>query len=193
MAHIGEIVLIEPGFIVAEGKKDSLPAIGEVVHTRSRAINHYFIVANQFIQSKIPGRISSAYGMGEDFVEKEHPHFAYLFGWMFQVIPFIQSDGKSFTFPDNLPSLHSLLNKVEGEELVELFKKCNVVKNLLRIDEKVFPGRTLSLINLLKSVIRAASDIERDEILQNAYESLASSLRDDYFTVRLIMREIEGK
>lgn len=193
MAHIGEIIILQPEMMVAEGKKDFLPSFGTLLKTQNKKVSHYLIVINQFVESKIPGRVPQTYGLDEESIEKEHPHFSYLLGWMFQLVPIAQLEDSHFSFPNRLPPLHSLLFDVKDKELIYIFRDYNLVKAIFKIDEKEFPRRNLCFVNLAKNILNAFPEHEKSDALNDIYTSLTNVLREDFYTLRMIMREIEGR
>lgn len=193
MAHIGEIIILQPEIIVAEGKKDFLPPVGSILKTSSRKIIHYSVVVNQFVESKIPGRVPRPYGLDEEEVEGEHPQFSYLMGWMFQIVFFAQEENKIYEFPDCLPQIHSLLYKVEGAELTKLFNSFDIANAIFKIEDKFFPNRNICFAKMIRRIVKGFPEYERSEVLDKVYTSLSRIFRDDFNTLRGIMRDIEGK
>lgn len=193
MAHIGEIIILQPDIIVAEGKKDFLPPVGSILKTSNREIVHYSVVVNQFVESKIPGRVPRPYGLDEEEVEEEHPQFPYILGWMFQIVFFAQEENGNYEFPDRLPRMHSLLYEVDEKELFELFNSFDIENAVFKIDEKYFPNRNICFAKMVKRIMKSFPEYERPEALDKIYTSLSRIFRDDFATLRGIMRDIEGK
>ncbi len=191
MEHIGEILILQPNLILAEGKKDALPAIGSILKTKSSSLQHYLVVIEQIVDSRIPGRFPQAYGLPEEKVEEEHPHFAFLLSWMFQVFPVLQKRGNIFSIPDTLPKIHSLVYEVDDRELLSLYKTSNLVNILFSLDEASFPKRNEIALKLLKKIIAAVPEKEKSDAIYEIFSSLTRYFRNDYYSLRKIMRELE--
>ncbi|MGC8722212.1 MAG: hypothetical protein ACP5SB_06505 [Caldisericaceae bacterium] len=191
MKSVGEILIVRPNFVAAEGKKDSIPTIGTLLKTNS-ARDEYLIVSDQFIESRIPGRVPTAYGLDYDMIDEEQPQSNFLLRWMFEVNPICSKKGEALESFDRVPAIHSLLYELTNEEMSNLISNPVFVDFLFRIDENLLPQRNEVLMKCFKKYIQTLNKDKRDEEALRILSRVSVILRNDYSTLKKFANNLEA-
>ncbi len=192
MKSIGEILLLRPSFIAAEGKRDFIPPIGSLLKNNSKPLR-YLIVVDQFVESRIPGRTPAPYGLDYGDIESEQPQSTFLMRWMYQLVPVCELNGTKYEAPTGVPDIHTLLYWVEDAEFTEVLSSSSFMDFLFRIDETMLPQRNEVIMRLLRKFIVSVPQINRDKELLRILTRLSIIFRNDYSTLKQFIKSLEVK
>ena len=190
MDRVGEIVIVQPGILIAQGERKKLPPIGSVLKTNSSV---FCIVAAHSIDNKIPGRVPMAYGKPLNTLEFEQPQVFALMKWMFQLIPFGAFKDGAFviSYPKNAVEIHSLLFYATDDEIAQTISDLSLLDFLFGIDSAILPQRDEVIINFLTNYFSKFSAEELKNEYLRVFSHLAVTLREDYFTLKKMMDRVK--
>jgi hypothetical protein len=190
MKSVGEILIVKPNFIAAEGERNKIPSIGSILKT-SAAQAGYLLVSDQFIESRIPGRTPAPYGLDYANIDEEQPQSNFLLRWMFQVTPVCSNyDGNLESF-DKVPDIHSLLYELSDADADKILSNPIFIDFLFRIDEALLPQRNEVLMKLFRKYIAAVPSLKREDETLRILSRIAVILRNDYATLKKFARNLE--
>jgi hypothetical protein len=191
MKSVGEILSLRPNFIAAEGKRGMVPPIGSLLKIKG-SFTSYVLVADQFIESRIPGRTPASYGLDYDEIEEEQPQSSFLLRWMFQVTPVCTSINGRLESVDKVPDVHTLLYELNRTEFVDIVSSQLFINFLFRIDELLIPQRNEVLMKLFKKYFEAVPELKRKDESLRILSRLAVILRNDYSTLKKFAKNLEA-
>ena len=189
MEKVGEVVIVQPGILIAQGERKKLPSIGSVLKTDNAV---FCIVASHSIDNRIPGRVPTAYGKPINVLEQEQPQVFALMKWMFQLIPFGAKNGSEImiSYPKDAVEIHSLLSYATDDEVFKTMADLTLLDFLFGIDKNAFPQRDEVVINFLDAYLKKFDgDPMKNEYIR-IFSHLAIVLKDDYFTLKKIMDRV---
>lgn len=191
MKSVGEILIVKPNFIAAEGERNMLPSIGSLLKTSAAQVG-YLLVSDQFIESRIPGRMPAAYGLEYANIDEEQPQSNFLLRWMFQVTPVCSNyDGILESF-DKVPDIHSLLYELGDADANKIMSNPIFIDFLFRIDEALLPQRNEVLMKLFRKYIAAILPLKREDEALRILSRIAVILRNDYATLKKFAKNLEA-
>ncbi len=188
---LGEIIIVQPGLLLAEGKRGKLPPIGSIVKTQHPI---YCIVVSHAIDSKIPGRLPIAYGKSIAELESEEPQVFELMKWMFQIVPFgsLKNEKLFIAYPANAIETHSTLDYATDSEIEKIFADdLSFINFLFRLDKSVIPMRDEAVINFLNKYFSLLPSENREKEYKKVMRHIAMLLKNDYFSLSAIISGVE--
>lgn len=190
MKRIGEIVIVRPDVLIAQGERKELPSIGSILKTDSSVL---CIVASHSIDNRIPGRVPTAYGKPISALEKEQPQVFALMKWMFQVIPFgelVEGKAKIF-YPTSAIEIHTLLYNADTEEVVKTLNDLSLLNFFFDMDKMVLPQRDEVIAAFLNNYFMNFSDEPLRKEYLRVFSHLSVVLRNDYSTLKKMMDRVK--
>ncbi len=190
MKRIGEIVIVRPDVLIAQGERKALPPIGSVLKT-DKGI--FCIVASHSIDNRIPGRVPTAYGKSISTLEEEQPQVFALMKWMFQIIPFgaLVNGEVNISYPTFAVEIHSLLYYANDEEIEEMLGDLSLTDFLFGIDKMVLPQRDEVIVAFLNNYFLNFSGESLKKEYLRVFSHLSVILRNDYTTLKKIMDRVK--
>jgi hypothetical protein len=175
--HIGEIIETNTKMFECQSVKlDESPDFGGFVKVISNDMTIYGIVFNICTMSEDITRKPVAFGLTEEELRRQQPQIFELMHTYFKVLIIgYKKEGYRGILPPRPAKIHSFVYDCEREDLIDISKDLNFLKNILN-------GQTGIEEELVASVIRNLSKVvlEKDSYMITVGKELIRLLKNDF-------------